>query len=72
LRDLLRAIRNKKHHYRELPPDVAQSLGTLPDDFVDYFTVRFPKLVLHVYDALRCCSEEPMLDVYYNVVDHHL
>ena len=71
VRDLLRAIRNKKHHYRELPPDVAASLGTLPDEFVDYFTSRFPKLILHVYEALRGCADEPMLDVYYNMWEHH-
>ncbi|CAF0862917.1 unnamed protein product [Brachionus calyciflorus] len=71
LRDLLRAIRNKKHHYRELPPEVLKSLGTLPDEFVCYFTSRFPKLILHVYEAMQCCSEEPMLDVYYHFKEHH-
>ncbi len=72
LRDLLRAIRNKKHHYRELPLEVKQSLGDLPDEFVDYFTVRFPKLIMHVYEAMKCCSSENMLDVYYQIIDHHL
>jgi serine/threonine-protein kinase/endoribonuclease IRE1 len=72
LRDLLRAIRNKKHHYRELTPEVAQSLGSLPDEFIDYFTVRFPKLIQHVYEAMQICSQEPMLDVYYNKKEHHL
>ena len=67
----MRAIRNKKHHYRELPPDVMQSLGSLPDEFVDYFTSRFPKLILHVYEAMRMCSDEPMLDVYYHNKEHH-
>ena len=66
VRDLLRAIRNKKHHYRELTNDVMQSLGTLPDGFVDYFTYRFPKLIMHVYEGMKCCACEPMLDVYYN------
>ena len=70
MRDLLRAIRNKKHHYRELTNDVAQSLGSLPDGFVDYFTYRFPKLIMHVYEAMKCCAGEPMLDVYYN--DHNI
>ena len=66
VRDLLRAIRNKKHHYRELTDIVKHSLGPLPDDFVEYFTSRFPKLVLHTYGAMRICKDEPMLNVYYN------
>lgn len=71
LRDLLRAIRNKKHHYRELPQDVMRSLGTLPDEFICYFTSRFPKLILHVYEAMKTCSQEPMLDAYYGHKEHH-
>uniref|UniRef100_A0A1I7WY16 non-specific serine/threonine protein kinase n=1 Tax=Heterorhabditis bacteriophora TaxID=37862 RepID=A0A1I7WY16_HETBA len=42
VRDLLRAMRNKKHHYRELPPSVQQSLGYMPEQFTTYFTSRFP------------------------------
>lgn len=42
VRDLLRAMRNKKHHYRELPEDVRTSLGHIPEQFVLYFTSRFP------------------------------
>ncbi|WKX97486.1 hypothetical protein Q1695_013280 [Nippostrongylus brasiliensis] len=42
VRDLLRAMRNKKHHYRELPEDVRTSLGRIPDEFLRYFTSRFP------------------------------
>uniref|UniRef100_A0A8C3YCS9 Serine/threonine-protein kinase/endoribonuclease IRE2 n=1 Tax=Catagonus wagneri TaxID=51154 RepID=A0A8C3YCS9_9CETA len=49
VRDLLRAVRNKKHHYRELPAAVRQALGQVPDGFVQYFTDRFPKLLLHTY-----------------------
>lgn len=44
VRDLLRAMRNKKHHYQELPAEVQQSLGQVPDEFVTYFTDRFPKV----------------------------
>ncbi|KFO86185.1 Serine/threonine-protein kinase/endoribonuclease IRE2, partial [Buceros rhinoceros silvestris] len=43
VRDLLRAMRNKKHHYHELPPDVRTALGSVPDGFVQYFTSRFPR-----------------------------
>ncbi|XP_030847647.1 serine/threonine-protein kinase/endoribonuclease IRE1-like [Strongylocentrotus purpuratus] len=65
VRDLLRAMRNKKHHFRELPEDVKASLGKVPDQFVKYFTSRFPLLLLHVYGALSLCREEPVLSKYY-------
>ncbi|KAG0199934.1 bifunctional endoribonuclease/protein kinase ire1 [Mortierella sp. GBA30] len=49
VRDLLRALRNKKHHYQDLPPHVKRALGELPHGFLNYFTSRFPKLMLHLY-----------------------
>lgn len=49
IRDLLRVIRNKKHHYGELPLETQKLLGSLPDGFYDYFSDRFPRLLLHTY-----------------------
>ena len=34
LRDLLRVIRNKHNHFREMPPDLQQRLGPLPEGFL--------------------------------------
>ena len=34
LRDLLRVIRNKHNHFREMPPDLQQKLGALPEGFL--------------------------------------
>uniref|UniRef100_A0A8D0B6D6 Serine/threonine-protein kinase/endoribonuclease IRE1 n=1 Tax=Salvator merianae TaxID=96440 RepID=A0A8D0B6D6_SALMN len=65
VRDLLRAMRNKKHHYRELPPEVQETLGSVPDDFVRYFTSRFPHLLLHTYHAMQICSQERLFQPYY-------
>uniref|UniRef100_A0A8C1A0R3 Serine/threonine-protein kinase/endoribonuclease IRE1 n=1 Tax=Cyprinus carpio carpio TaxID=630221 RepID=A0A8C1A0R3_CYPCA len=56
VRDLLRAMRNKKHHYHELPPEVQTALGEVPDGFVAYFTSRFPRLLLHTHSALGICA----------------
>uniref|UniRef100_A0AAX7V948 Serine/threonine-protein kinase/endoribonuclease IRE1 n=1 Tax=Astatotilapia calliptera TaxID=8154 RepID=A0AAX7V948_ASTCA len=65
VRDLLRAMRNKKHHYRELPTEVQETLGSIPDDFVSYFTSRFPHLLMHTYLAMRTCApERPFLPYY--------
>ncbi|VIO94647.1 PQQ enzyme repeat family protein [Brugia malayi] len=66
VRDLLRAMRNKKHHYQELPTEVQQSLGQVPDQFVTYFTDRFPQLLQHTYDAMICCANEHAFSRYYS------
>lgn len=65
VRDLLRAMRNKKHHFRQLPDVVQQALGDPPDDFVNYFTSRFPQLLLHTYAAMECCQHERVFMPYY-------
>ncbi|KAI4900566.1 hypothetical protein NFI96_026756, partial [Prochilodus magdalenae] len=67
VRDLLRAMRNKKHHYRELPEEVQETLGSIPDDFVFYFTSRFPHLLLHTHLAMRTCAQERPFLPYYHV-----
>lgn len=36
LRDLLRVIRNKHNHFREMPPALQAKLGPLPEGFVRY------------------------------------
>ncbi|KAG0261871.1 bifunctional endoribonuclease/protein kinase ire1 [Mortierella polycephala] len=58
VRDLLRALRNKKHHYQDLPPHVKRALGELPHGFLNYFTSRFPKLMLHLYYIV---ADDPIL-----------
>ncbi|NWX91221.1 ERN1 endoribonuclease, partial [Nothoprocta pentlandii] len=65
VRDLLRAMRNKKHHYHELPAPVQEALGPLPDGFVRYFTSRFPLLLLHTHGAMRLCARERLFRPYY-------
>ncbi|XP_030339135.1 serine/threonine-protein kinase/endoribonuclease IRE2 isoform X2 [Strigops habroptila] len=65
VRDLLRAMRNKKHHYHELPAEVQAALGSVPDGFVHYFTSRFPRLLLHTHGAMRVCAHERLFHSYY-------
>ncbi|CAM0905729.1 unnamed protein product [Alopecurus aequalis] len=59
-RDLLRLIRNKSGHYRELPADLKELLGSLPEGFDRYFASRFPKLLIEVYKVMyvHCKDEE--------------
>ncbi|XP_015232817.1 PREDICTED: serine/threonine-protein kinase/endoribonuclease IRE1-like [Cyprinodon variegatus] len=65
VRDLLRAMRNKKHHYHELPSEVQDTLGELPEGFVRYFTSRFPQLLMHTHAALQICAQERLFHPYY-------
>ncbi|NWR32992.1 ERN1 endoribonuclease, partial [Tachuris rubrigastra] len=65
VRDLLRAMRNKKHHYHELPAEVRAALGSVPEGFVQYFTSRFPRLLLHTHGAMRVCAHERIFHPYY-------
>jgi len=62
---LLRVIRNKRSHYAELNGDVQKILGPLPvegvldarHNYLRYFTTRFPKLLMYVYDFARRTPE---------------
>ncbi|KAF2310247.1 hypothetical protein GH714_007401 [Hevea brasiliensis] len=59
VRDLLRVIRNKSHHYRELPQEIKEILGSHPEGFENYFSCRFPKLLIEVFKVMyRYCKEE--------------
>ncbi|XP_065881047.1 serine/threonine-protein kinase/endoribonuclease IRE1b-like isoform X2 [Euphorbia lathyris] len=65
IRDLLRVIRNKSHHYRELPQEIKDLLGSHPDGFENYFSYRFPKLLIEVYNATYSyCREEEFFRKY--------
>lgn len=59
VRDLLRVIRNKSNHYRELPKDIQELLGPIPERFYDYFGSRFPKLLIEVYRVMyKWCKDD--------------
>eukprot|EP00842_Homolaphlyctis_polyrhiza_P005736 jgi/Hompol1/6163/HPOL_004850-RA len=69
VQDLLRAIRNKKHHYQDLPANAKKVLGALPDVFWSYFETRFPQLVLHCYafvSGSKILRVDPMLKSYFD------
>ncbi|KAL2315212.1 Sensor for unfolded proteins in the ER ire1 [Schizosaccharomyces pombe] len=51
--DILRVLRNKRHHYQDLPESVRRVLGDLPDGFTSYFVEKFPMLLLHCYHLVK-------------------
>lgn len=65
IRDLLRVIRNKLNHYRELPNEIQELVGPVPEGYDNYFASRFPKLLIEVYKVVRkYCREEEWFQKY--------
>ncbi|KAK7360337.1 hypothetical protein VNO77_02323 [Canavalia gladiata] len=70
VRDLLRVMRNKLNHYRELPREIQELVGPIPEGFNDYFASRFPRLLIEVYKViLQYCKEEECFQRYFKNVD---
>lgn len=49
LMDLLRAIRNKYHHFNDMPDSLQKQMSPLPNGFYHYFNSKFPNLLMEVY-----------------------
>ena len=65
VRDLLRVIRNKRHHFNELSTELKASIGSLPNGFYNYFHLRFPSLLLHCADiANKFLSKEKTFTIF--------
>uniref|UniRef100_A0A383VZQ0 non-specific serine/threonine protein kinase n=1 Tax=Tetradesmus obliquus TaxID=3088 RepID=A0A383VZQ0_TETOB len=66
MRDLLRVVRNKRNHFREMPQELQRLMGPLPDGFYRYFSSRFPMLLLGVFFfALRHLEDDPNMAKYW-------
>lgn len=67
LRDLLRVIRNKHNHFRELPLELQKKVGPLPNGFLTYFAGRYPGLLMTCYYfTLKWCSSDPVFQPYFS------
>lgn len=53
LMDLLRAIRNKYHHYNDLPDALQKQMSPLSDGFYKYFNDKFPNLLMQIYHMVK-------------------
>ncbi|KAL3345796.1 hypothetical protein AABB24_024644 [Solanum stoloniferum] len=66
IRDLLRVMRNKLNHYRELPTEIQEILGTVPEGFDGYFRRRFPQLLIEVYKVMsEYCKHDACFQKYF-------
>ena len=53
VKDLLRVIRNKMHHYHDLPDTLKKIVGSLPDGFYSFFDKKFPILFISLFDYIE-------------------
>lgn len=44
--DLLRALRNKKNHYEDMPESIKEKIGGLPAGYLGFWTRKFPVLLM--------------------------
>ncbi|KAI5285656.1 bifunctional endoribonuclease/protein kinase ire1, partial [Ascosphaera atra] len=51
--DLLRALRNKRNHYNDMPEPLKESIGGLPDGYLFFWTSRFPPLLMECHKLIR-------------------
>ena len=49
IRDRLRAIRNKYHHFNDMPETLQAQMSPLPGGFYKYFNNKFPNLLMQIY-----------------------
>ncbi|KAJ4291405.1 bifunctional endoribonuclease/protein kinase ire1 [Collariella sp. IMI 366227] len=52
LLDLLRALRNKKYHYEDMPEQLKKSVGPLPEGYLTFWTTRFPNLLITCWNVV--------------------
>lgn len=52
LLDLLRALRNKKNHYEDMPDALKRTVGPLPEGYLAFWTVKFPRLLLDCWNVV--------------------
>lgn len=66
VRDLLRLIRNKHHHFDELPEDFRAAQVTNQDALFEYFEAKFPGLIMHCWNCCRSVltNKDPLIDKY--------
>ena len=56
VRDLIRLIRNKSHHFLDLEDAIKTQVGSSLSGFIRYLQQLFPNLLLHVYTAIVCST----------------
>ena len=53
LLDLLRALRNKKNHYEDMPEALKERVGPLPAGYLGFWSRKFPSLLLTCWGVVK-------------------
>lgn len=53
LLDLLRALRNKRSHFEDMPEELKRRIGGLPEGYLTFWTRRFPNLLLTCWKVVE-------------------
>lgn len=64
VKDLLRVIRNKSHHFRELPDALREELGGGLEGFVQFFCSLFPNLLLGCFNFIATSEQHRNEDAF--------
>ncbi|TLS21120.1 uncharacterized protein PpBr36_10573 [Pyricularia pennisetigena] len=54
--DLLRALRNKKNHYEDMPESLKKVVGPLPEGYLSFWTRRFDTLLINCWRIVIDCG----------------
>lgn len=66
LMDLMRAFRNKYHHYNDMPAELKAQMSPVPNGFYQYFNKKFPDLLMEVYSMVRqTLQDENMFEEFF-------
>lgn len=66
VKSLLRAVRNKVNHRREVTKEVEGIHGRYPDGLDAYFAEKFPRLLIELYKvAYEFCKTDTDLEKYF-------
>lgn len=69
LMDLLRALRNKYHHFNDLPTSLVARMSPLPDGFYQFFNKKFPNLLMEIYHVVEeNLSDDHVLETFFKGV----
>lgn len=52
LLDLLRALRNKRNHYEDMPESLKKTVGSLPEGYLGFWTRKFPNLLIACWNIV--------------------
>ena len=51
--EFLFPLYQQRNHYQDLPDELKVQLGPMPDGFLEYFTSRYPRLLVYVHEVVK-------------------